>query len=424
MASKTIPELNPVTSFNGNALIPIDSGTQTFKITSLNFAKSIADLAPSDSFISKWISSRTYAANDMVFSGGNVYVSLAGSNTNHDPVTALNFWKQVKSAGMNPQVSAALATRAISLFTARSLPAVELWTDICYAENTGTLFAVSQTGTNRAAKSTDGGKTWTAITTIPAEQWTGVCHIPEINRVIAVAVNGFIAYSDDEGATWIDSGGFPAGAHEFKRIRYSPELGQLLCVLLNSDDLTETVYVSTDFGINFTFGTGQLEVCQDHIWVAKWGLWIAIYSSGTNRIMTSLNGTTWTARTAPSASFWSCLAFSPSLEIAVALSKGTGKGMYTRNGIDWVEFNISTDSWVAIAWSEEFGIFLAVASSGSTNYAMTSLDGVTWATRTVPGTNFFTTVVFAAKYGMFSAVADGGTNTAITSRFVKKLIAV
>lgn len=42
MAEVIIPDLSTATSFDKNALMPFDSGTETFKITAENFGKSIA----------------------------------------------------------------------------------------------------------------------------------------------------------------------------------------------------------------------------------------------------------------------------------------------------------------------------------------------------------------------------------------------
>jgi hypothetical protein len=44
MGQKTIPQLDEATSFDENALIPIDTGIQSFKVTGENFAKSIANI--------------------------------------------------------------------------------------------------------------------------------------------------------------------------------------------------------------------------------------------------------------------------------------------------------------------------------------------------------------------------------------------
>lgn len=44
MADKTIPELSATTTITGTALIPVDSGVQTFKMTATNLAKGLVAL--------------------------------------------------------------------------------------------------------------------------------------------------------------------------------------------------------------------------------------------------------------------------------------------------------------------------------------------------------------------------------------------
>jgi hypothetical protein len=55
MAQKTIPALNPITSITKDALFPVDSGIETFKMTSQNVAKELARIFP--------ISERNYLDN-------------------------------------------------------------------------------------------------------------------------------------------------------------------------------------------------------------------------------------------------------------------------------------------------------------------------------------------------------------------------
>lgn len=84
-------------------------------------------------------------------------------------------------------------------------------------------------------------------------------------------------------------------------------------------------------------------------WSPTLGLFAAVASSGTHRVMTSPDGTNWTVRTAASASDWQC-----------------------------------------IAWSEDLGLFVAMG----TNVVMTSPDGITWTSRTAPSNNQFFSVVW------------------------------
>jgi hypothetical protein len=76
-------------------------------------------------------------------------------------------------------------------------------------------------------------------------------------------------------------------------------------------------------------------------------LFAAVSSDGTNRVMTSPDGITWTARAAAEADYWG-----------------------------------------GVAWSAEMGLFAAVAQSGG-NRVMTSPDGITWTARGAGGTSLF-----------------------------------
>jgi hypothetical protein len=48
MAQKTIPELSEATTFDENALFPIDSGIQTFKVTAPHVYKALKQFGPID----------------------------------------------------------------------------------------------------------------------------------------------------------------------------------------------------------------------------------------------------------------------------------------------------------------------------------------------------------------------------------------
>jgi hypothetical protein len=62
------------------------------------------------------------------------------------------------------------------------------------------------------------------------------------------------------------------------------------------------------------------------------------------------------------------------LFVAVA-STGTGNRVMTSpDGISWTARSSAADnSWVSVCWSKEMGLFVAVASTGTGNRVMTSL---------------------------------------------------
>ena len=108
------------------------------------------------------------------------------------------------------------------------------------------------------------------------------------------------------------------------------------------------------------------------------GTFVAVSVDGTNRVMTSSDGITWTARSVP-ASRWTSVTYGNGVFVAVA-GFGTDRIMTSPDGITWTPRGSSTDSWDAIAYGNN--TFVAVGMS--TNRVMTSTDGITWTNRTVP----------------------------------------
>ena len=108
------------------------------------------------------------------------------------------------------------------------------------------------------------------------------------------------------------------------------------------------------------------------------GTFVAVSVDGTNRVMTSSDGITWTARSVP-ASSWTSVTYGNGVFVAVA-GFGTDRIMTSPDGITWTPRGSSTDSWDAIAYGNN--TFVAVGMS--TNRVMTSTDGITWTNRTVP----------------------------------------
>ncbi len=85
--------------------------------------------------------------------------------------------------------------------------------------------------------------------------------------------------------------------------------------------------------------------------------------------MTSPDGTTWTARTAAEANQWQSVTYGNGLFAAVA-STGTNRMMSSPDGITWtVRSATEANTWFSVTYGN--GIFVAVAQSG-TNRVMTA----------------------------------------------------
>ena len=148
-------------------------------------------------------------------------------------------------------------------------------------------------------------------------------------------------------------------------------------------------------------------------WSGELGLFVAVAEGGTNRVMTSPNGITWTARSAAANNGWFCVCWSPQRSLFVAGSYGGATNIMTSpDGITWTgRTNLPCD-WVGICWSPELELFVAVASFGSVR-CMTSPDGISWTGRTT-SINEFRSVCWSPELMLFVAVAASG-GIAITS---------
>ena len=139
------------------------------------------------------------------------------------------------------------------------------------------------------------------------------------------------------------------------------------------------------------------------------GVFVAVSSGGTHRAMTSPDGVTWTAQTAPLGS-WEALTFGNGLFVAVATNLSNPVRLMTSpDGVTWTERSVDQSAWAGVTYGN--GLFVAVASSGPSR-VMTSPDGVTWTIRSV-AQDTLTEVVYGN--GLFVAVGGGGTNRVATS---------
>lgn len=146
------------------------------------------------------------------------------------------------------------------------------------------------------------------------------------------------------------------------------------------------------------------------------GTFVAVARSGTNRVMTSTVGTSgWTNRTAAEANSWEAVAFGNNTFVAVA-STGTNRVMTSADGTTWATVSVGTSNvWTNIKFAN--GWFIAVGD-GPTAGIMRSQDGTTWSSITtslVTGYNWDDLaygngiwVVVASNFSLYS-LDDGAT---------------
>lgn len=138
------------------------------------------------------------------------------------------------------------------------------------------------------------------------------------------------------------------------------------------------------------------------------GVFVAVSWDGTNRVMTSPNGTAWTARAAAEANNWTTVTYGNGIFVALS-SDGTNQVMTSSNdGATWSpQAAAANRSWSAIAYGN--GVFVAVATDGLSNQIMTSTNGIDWVSRSSAAIQRWSSVVYN---GIFVAVSqDGGIMT-------------
>src|SRR5690606_38407705 len=98
---------------------------------------------------------------------------------------------------------------------------------------------------------------------------------------------------------------------------------------------------------------------------------VAVANNGTNRVMTSPDGITWTLRSAAAVNTWYSVCYGEGQFVAVGDS-GTGKQVMTStNGINWtLDDTPSTNRWYAVTYGDYK--FVAVAISGDGKRVMTA----------------------------------------------------
>ena len=137
-----------------------------------------------------------------------------------------------------------------------------------------------------------------------------------------------------------------------------------------------------------------------------------------------ITGTAWTIRASAADNSWRAIAWSPELGLFAAVAyTGTGDRVMTSpDGINWtIRTSAADNSWRAIAWSPELGLFAAVADSGTGNRVMTSPDGINWTIRTSAVDNTWRGIAWSPELGLFAAVADSGIGDRVMTWYCNRV---
>jgi hypothetical protein len=251
---------------------------------------------------------------------------------------------------------------------------------------------------------------WEERTSAVLKSWCSIAYGD--GRFVAVVINAIgvndIMYSSDGGLTWTAvSTGF--GSSQWRSVTFG---NNTFVVVGTAGTAADRVATSPD-GINWTLRTAASASAWQSVTFGN-GVFVAVHNSaGTSQVMTSSDsGVTWTARTTPTAQSgfaWTCVTYGNSVFVA-GNAQGTALSAMrsTDDGVTWTEITTAI-GFQAVAYGGSR--FVSVTNSGGNNQAMTSDDdGVTWTQRaTITGGSYDWNAI---TYGNGLFVAVNSTNTA------------
>ena len=312
------------------------------------------------------------------------------------------------------------------------------WKKMCWSEKFKCLVAVAVTGTYKMMKSTD-GINWTPV--IPSDSnifsggirnivWCGGAGGVGVFLCISESNNERLIYSRNM-VDWLPICATNS-ATDWTSICWLPDRNIAVAVSNASPSPSRTMNITFK---PIPFSSMKLSPMPNNTeestaawssvtWSQELNKFIAVASSGTNRIYQSANGSSWTLPTTVPAEMnsttWRSVCWSPGLSLFVAIaSAGTNRVATSPDGDVWtvvVDTVANARAWESVCWSPLLSMLVAVASSGTGRIAYSS-NGSTWTSVTPPGdtTNAYKTVCWSPYLQCFVALSNTGTNRIIRS---------
>lgn len=244
-----------------------------------------------------------------------------------------------------------------------ALPASANWTAIAGGLYNGTsVFIAVRNGSNDAARSVNGGASWSTVTlpTVTNTTWTSVTYYNEVFVAVRSGSAG-AAYSIDGGATW--STGTLSGTSTWTDVA-GGTIGSLDYFVAIASGGTVNNY-SFDNGATWVAGAA---LPSSSTWssIAYGNSRFVAIASGTTAAAVSTDGTSWTAVVMPANTTWNSIAFGDDVFVAISRATNIVATSFTGTTDSWTqETLISTSNWEEIAYYDYngFGVFTAVGNN-------------------------------------------------------------
>lgn len=164
--------------------------------------------------------------------------------------------------------------------------------------------------------------------------------------------------------------------------------------------------ISSDDGITWTARTAP-----SGDWTAVTyggGKFVAVSQGGANSVITSEDGITWTARTIPSFAPLGAIFYGVAFTNNTYVAIGLNAAISSPDGITWTKQTIPSGIWRDIAVGSN--TFVAISRTGA-NRVVSSTDGVTWTARTVADKPWDYVTFSGSKFLAVASVAEDGIIT-------------
>ncbi|MFM6940750.1 MAG: WD40/YVTN/BNR-like repeat-containing protein [Candidatus Planktophila sp.] len=231
-------------------------------------------------------------------------------------------------------------------------------------------------------KSSNGGVTWSTLSTTAYAHWYGLDTSSDGSKVVASElVSGNVWTSSDAGATWTARTG--AGTRSWNSVAMSGSGSKIIAAADNA-----YLQISTDSGATWTAQTSAGQRNWAAVSMSSDGSkLVALTSGGANSVWTSADGgTTWTQRTNPAGPpSWRLVRSSGDGANVVASSYGGYVWVSNDYGVTWSSAtSIGSTNWKAVDVSKDGSTMVAGVGWTASGLLYISTDsGATW--RSVAG---------------------------------------
>jgi hypothetical protein len=266
-------------------------------------------------------------ASDASSLTGAVMYSADGSAWTAADASENNSWQSIAFDGTNLVAVANTGTNRVmtstnaTAWTNRSAAEANPWANVIWDATNSLFVAVSRTGTNRVMTSPT-GTTWTARAHAGDNSWQALA--TSGSKIIAVCstTGSYRPMTSANGTTWAAV----RPVNGCAGIVWAPTLS--LFVAANPE-------TSAD-GIAWIARTpSEVANWVAIIWSSRLSLLVAVSTTGTNRVATSPDATTWTGHAAAAANQWVALAEDATRVVALSNTGTVSRAMSSADALAW-----------------------------------------------------------------------------------------